>query len=80
MMENENEICNQKRSKLFVARLLIVHILYFLYSSFLWVGLWRVAGARQFEKHATFAALITWFCIYIAFNIYLMVAALRDKM
>ena len=80
MRENENEICNKKRSKLFVARLLIARILYFLYSSFLWVRVWRVAGKRHFEKHATFAALIIWFCIYIAFNIYLMVAALWDKM
>ena len=80
MVENGNGICNQKRSKLFVARLLFAHFLYLLYSSFLWAGLWRVAGARHFEKHATLAALITWFYIYILFNIYLVVAALWDKM
>ena len=78
MNENKNEICNKERP-IFVARLLIVHILYFLYSSFLWVGVWRVAGARHFEENATLAALITWFCLYIAFNIYLMKGALWDK-
>ena len=70
----------EKRSNSFIARLLIAHSLYFLYSSILWFDLWRVAGRRHFENHATFAALITWFCIYIALNIYLMVAALCDKM
>ena len=64
---------------LFVARLLMVHTLYFLYSSFLWVGAWRVAAESHFEKSSTLAALIAWFCFYIAINIYLMVAALKEE-
>ena len=65
---------------LFVARLLIVHVLYFLYSAFLWVGLWRVAADFYFEKSSTLAAMITWFCFYVAINVYLMVAALKEGM
>ena len=66
-------------SAFFTLRLLVVHILYITYSSFLWVLVWKQAEVFDFKRLPTLATLITWFYVYGIFNISLILTAFKEE-
>ena len=64
---------------LFTLKLLIVHLLYILYSGILWTRLYMVAEKRGFGKAGTITAAVVWSLVYVALNFFLIAACLKSE-
>lgn len=65
--------------RLFTLRLLVVHLLYILYSGILWTRLYMVAEERGFKKAGTITAAAVWSLVYVALNFFLIAAYLKSQ-
>ena len=60
-------------------QIIFVHVIYLLYSAFLWYRLWVVAEESNFNKTGTILAVVVWSGLYIALNVRLIKSGLKEK-
>lgn len=60
-------------------QIIFVHVIYLLYSAFLWYRLWVVAEESDFNKTGTILAVVVWSGLYIALNVRLIKSGLKEK-
>ena len=62
-----------------VLHIVFVHLIYLLYSAFLWYRLWVVAEESNFNKTGTILAVVVWSGVYVAVNAWLIISGLKEK-
>ena len=60
-------------------QIIFVHVIYLLYSAFLWYRLWVVAEESNFNKTGTILAVVVWSGLYVALNVRLIKSGLKEK-
>ena len=60
-------------------QIIFVHVIYLLYSAFLWYRLWVVAEESNFNKTGTILAIVVWSGLYVALNVRLIKSGLKEK-
>ena len=60
-------------------QILFVHLIYLLYSAFLWYRLWVIAEESNFNKTGTILAVVLWSGLYVALNVRLIKSGLKEK-
>ena len=64
---------------LFQMRILLVHVIYIIYSGFLWRKLYDVSMATHYQEIGIIISLVIWSCFYLTLNIFLIILAFRKR-
>ena len=64
---------------MFQMRIFLVHIIYIIYSGFLWKGLYDVSMATHYQEIGVIISLVIWSCFYLTVNVLLIILAFKKR-